>query len=123
MTTPFQIGENSTKLKKKRSQKQEKRWANKVKGKPQPASGALWGARGDVKEQGQFLSKHLWENKYTTNKSYSLTLDVWNDIKEKALRKQGGYIPGMHIEFKDPSGKTILRLVVLEEDDYLDSKE
>lgn len=65
---------------KKKSQKQEKDIANKIKGKVVVASGALWGAKGDVR-----TSKYLIEAKTTGKSYYSLTADVWEKIEGEAV--------------------------------------
>jgi hypothetical protein len=113
---PFSF-EDTAKTRREKSQKQEKRWAKKVGGKTQPASGAFWAAKGDVKEKTSgILESFLWENKQTSKNSYRLTIDTWNEIREKAFQR--GNLPGMQIELHPP-GVSPVRLVVLAEDDFL----
>jgi hypothetical protein len=119
MAEPFDF--STPKQKKINSGKQEKRWAKKVKGRQQPASGALWGAKGDVKEaRGVTSLRFLWDNKYTIHKSYGISIETWNKIKEEAVR--AGCTPGLQLEFQDLSGKPILKLVVIEEDDFFEMR-
>ena len=117
---PYSIGSGSSK--KKKAQKQEKKWAERVGGRAQPASGALWGAKGDVDEhESEFLEGFLWENKYTSFKSYRLSCDTWADIKEDAYSK--GRLPGMQIEIRHDSLDKPLSLIVLEETDFLEIRQ
>lgn len=126
MVTPFSFGgPRPSKEKKKRSGKQEKRWAEKVKGKQQPASGALWGAQGDVKEAVTgLLANFMWDNKYTDKQSFSVSLALWQKLREQAYKQSN--IPGVQLEFQNtvdyPSLPKTLRLVVLEEEDFLSLK-
>lgn len=65
---------------KKRSRKQEEKVAKELNGRPTPASGALWGAKGDVKSE-QFLV----ECKFTDSDYYALSKKVWRKIEKEAL--------------------------------------
>lgn len=124
MKEPFEVGTENSKIRRKLSQRQEKRWAGKVDGKPQPASGALWGAKGDVKVRKPTLDfRYLWENKYTSHKSFSISIDLWMDIYDKAVRREGGYTPGIQLEITHESLKEPLRLVIIDENDFLALKE
>lgn len=65
---------------KKRSQVQEKRTAKDLNGKVTPASGALWGAKGDVRSK-----RFLVECKTTEKSFYSLTANIWCKISQEAV--------------------------------------
>ena len=65
---------------KKKSRKQEERVAKEIGGRPTPASGALWGAKGDVRNP-----DFLVECKYTDATYYALVKRVWKKICEEAL--------------------------------------
>lgn len=132
MVKPFQIGQEETSRDRKlKSKQQEHKWSKKVGGSTQPASGALWSAKGDVKERRRTLSRYLknflWENKYTSHQSYALSLETWLEIRDKAIRKEGGFLPGMQITFThDKYGRLLnlpVRLVVIDEETFLDLKE
>ena len=62
-------------LKKKKSKKQEERIAKQIGGKTVVASGALWGAKADVRND-----KYLVEAKYTDTNYYTLNVRTWNKI-------------------------------------------
>lgn len=66
---------------KRRSQKQEKSVAKGFNAKVVVASGALWGAKGDVRND-----KFLIECKTTEKDYYSITTKVWEKIEEEALK-------------------------------------
>lgn len=66
---------------KRRSQKQEKSVAKNFNAKTVVASGALWGAKGDVRND-----KFLIECKTTEKDYYSITTKVWEKIEEEALK-------------------------------------
>lgn len=125
---PFTFGQDSTaKNRRKRSKKQEKRWAEKVGGKVQPASGATPFAKGDVRAGSkEFLESFLWELKYTDKGSYRISLKGWDKIRREAYLSEGGQLPGFKVEFSKhdyPSLPRPLRLVILEEGDFLSLKE
>ena len=65
---------------KKKSQKQEKRVAKELKARVTPASGALWGAKGDVRNE-----SYLVECKTTDKEGYSLNIATWRKIYLEAL--------------------------------------
>lgn len=92
---------------KKRSQKQEKSVAKDFNAKTVVASGALWGAKGDVRSD-----KFLIECKTTEKGYYSLKASVWEKISEEAL-KDRGRIPLMIVDVKDKD-----RLVVFNPKDF-----
>jgi hypothetical protein len=124
---PFELGSVKPGEKKKTANRQEKRWAEKVHGKRQPASGALWNAKGDVKEHFTALFfNFLWDNKYTAQKAFKLSSEIWAKIRDEAYRKEGGYLPGLQVELRGHGISYLpdpLRLVVIEEDDFLAMKE
>lgn len=64
----------------KKSRKQEERVAKELRGRPTPASGALWGAKGDVRND-----KFLVECKFTDNSYYTLNSKTWKKIFEEAM--------------------------------------
>lgn len=64
----------------KKSQKQEKTVAKNLNGRVTPASGALWGAKGDVR-----TDIFLIECKTTDKSSYSLKASIWNKICDEAV--------------------------------------
>lgn len=125
---PFTFGQDlKAANRRKRSRKQEKRWAEKVGGKVQSASGAMPFAKGDVRAGSkEFLESFLWELKYTDKGSYRITLKEWDKIRQEAYLSEGGQLPGFKIEFSKhdyPSLPRPLRLVILEEEDFLCLKE
>lgn len=97
---------------KEKANKQEKDFAKKTRklgGKRQPASGALWSAKGDVS-----LGKYaLGDNKYTKYKSFKIDRGMWRKIKHEAL-EQSKEIPFLQIEMNE-----VEPLVVLSENDFL----
>ena len=78
----------------KKSQLQEKRVASELGGRVTPASGALWGAKGDVKSD-LFLA----ECKTTEKPAYPLTL------KSKEALKENFRLPVMSIDLCDGKDK------------------
>lgn len=109
--------DDSAKRRRKNSDEQEKRWAGKVGGRTQFGSGAFWHSKGDVKEEAEeILGGFCWENKYTSKDNYRLSLDTWEDIKEKAYTQ--GRLPGMHIELRDPNLDEPIRLVVISKKEF-----
>lgn len=73
------------------SAKQEKTIAKLLGGKQVPASGALWGAKGDVSTK-----YFLLECKFTKGNYYTLTSNVWLKIDNEA--RQIGKIPVIYVE-------------------------
>lgn len=88
---------------KKRSQKQEKSVAQKFGGKVTAASGALWGMKGDVRND-----KFLIECKTTEKDFYTLTSKVWEKIQEEAI-KDHMRTPLMIIDLKDKDRYVVFR--------------
>lgn len=101
---------------KKKSQKQESRTAKEFGGKEQIASGALWGAKADVRtgsertgsfNEGDFLI----ENKFTDKNFYSLKKKIWEKVQQEAIA-DNFRTPLMQIDIDD------LELVVIDLNDY-----
>lgn len=88
---------------KKRSQKQEKSVAKDFSAKTVVASGALWGAKGDVRND-----RFLIECKTTKKDYYSLTATVWEKIEDEAIRDRGR-IPLMIIDLEDKDRLVVFR--------------
>ena len=91
----------------KQSQKHEKRIAKRIGGKTRAASGAFWSGKGDVRND-----EYLWEHKYTSKKSFSVTRTVLDKIEEEAIMDGRTPVLGLHIDGKD--------YVVLTEDDFIE---
>lgn len=111
MVKPFTFGEDNTKTKKKKSDKQEKTLAQLVGGKTQAGSGNQWHSKGDVIDK-----EFLHECKYTQKKSFSVSIKLWEEIDQKAF-EMGGRTPAMEILLGE--GQENLKLIVLSIDDYL----
>ena len=77
---------------KRKSTLQEKRVAKEVGGRTTPASGAMWGCKGDVRSDA-----FLVECKTTEKDKYSLSIATWNKIRREAI-KDGMKIPIMCID-------------------------
>jgi hypothetical protein len=112
MVQPFQFGADSSKRKKKKSNKQEMTLAQRVGGKTQAGSGNQWHSRGDVQDK-----EYLIECKYTQKKSFSISVKLWQEITDKAFT-MGGKTPAVEILLGE--GQENLKLIVLSEDDYLE---
>lgn len=80
---------------KKRSQRQERSVAKDFDAKVVVASGALWGAKGDVRSD-----KCLIECKTTEKPYYSVTSKVWEKIEREAL-KDGMRTPLLIVDLED----------------------
>lgn len=74
------------------SKNQESRVAKEISGKVTPASGALWGAKADVRND-----IFLVECKTTKKDFYSLTFNIWDKIYHEAI-KDSLRIPVMCID-------------------------
>lgn len=92
---------------KRKSAKQEKRTAKEFGGKLTPASGAMWGAKGDVRTE-----DFLIENKYTDANKYKLELKILEKIEKEAL-KDNFRTPVLQVDIQE------LSLVVLNHNDFL----
>lgn len=77
------------------SKNQESRVAKEISGKVTPASGALWGAKADVRND-----IFLVECKTTEKDFYSLTFNTWDKIYHEAI-KDGLRIPVMCIDLSN----------------------
>lgn len=102
--------EIDSKAKRKKSMNQEKRTALEFGGKTVPGSGALWGAKGDVK-----TDRFLIENKYTDTGVYVLSLKTWDKITQEAL-KAGLKIPLMQIDIGEANLKPLQFIVISSHD-------
>lgn len=111
MVNPFSFGDDTPKQRRRRATKQEVRLADLVGGKAQAGSGAVWSAKGDVKQE-----EFLFENKYTDKESFRVSIDLWQEIEKKAMIAESGRKPAMHLEI----GKSKTRLIVLSEEDFLE---
>lgn len=88
---------------KKRSQKQEKSTAKAFNAKTVVASGAKWGAKGDVRND-----KFLIECKTTKRSFYTLTAKTWEKIEREAIRDHLR-IPLMVIDLEDKDRVVVFR--------------
>ena len=77
---------------KRNSKNQESKVAKELSGRVTPASGALWGAKADVRND-----TFLVECKTTEKDFYSLTFNTWDKIYREAI-KDGLRIPVMCID-------------------------
>ena len=102
---------------KRKSAKQEERTAKEFGGRTTPASGALSGAKGDVRTgnrtngEGTNSNDFLIENKYTDKDYYVLKLATWQKIDGEALR-DNMRVPLMQIDIQQN------QYVVLANNDY-----
>ena len=94
---------------------QEKVTARAHAGRVTPGSGSGAFDKNDVTN-----AEWSFEVKTTTQKGYRLTLETWIATENNALEK--GLRPAMIIVFVTPAGRT-KRLVVLDEDDYIEKIE
>ena len=92
---------------KKISTRQERRAAEDVGGRTQPASGALPEAGGDVRKRGELRI----ECKYTDNDFYVLELATLEKVKLQAI-KGGLEAPVLQIGFRDRFGRLDLYAVI-----------
>jgi hypothetical protein len=90
----------------KLSQKQERRIAQDVGGRVQPASGALPYAKGDVRKQGKLRI----EAKSTYAKSFSITEALLNKIESHATFEE---IPTIVVDFLDKHDNKVKRSVAI----------
>lgn len=79
---------------KRKSKDQESKVAKELAGRVTPASGALWGAKGDVRND-----VFLVECKTTSKPFYTLTFATWSKIYKEAIR-DGLRIPVMCIDLE-----------------------
>lgn len=97
----------------RRSQLQERRVAKDLKGRVQPASGAMSHAKGDVRTVGELRA----ECKTTSARSYSLKLSEWQKIRSEATRGNLE-VAAMQIEFQGTPGMNT-KLAVIDWDHFL----
>lgn len=81
--------------KRKRAQKQEKRFASKFGRRPRAGSGSVWSAKGDIRTE-----RFLVENKGTDKPFYRISARVWEKIRREALR-EGLREPLYQIDIQD----------------------
>lgn len=84
---------------KRKSKDQESRVAKEISGRVTPASGAMWGAKADVRND-----LFLVECKTTEKLSYRLTFNVWHKIYKEAI-KDGLRTPVMSIDIQNGKHK------------------
>jgi len=87
--------------------KWEKQLAKDFGGVVQAGSGNVWNKKGDVKAGNEFLI----EGKQTDNKSFSITLKLWDKIYGEALN--AFRLPMLGIKIQDTE------LIVLDKQDFL----
>lgn len=80
-------------------QQAEKRAARRLGGRQTPASGALEGAKGDIRR-----GKFLLESKATRKRSMSVQLAWLEKISKEAL--DAGLDPGVVLQFVDSTGRS-----------------
>lgn len=99
----------------RRARKSEEAGAKKLGGRRQPASGAKWFAKGDIRANGI-----LWDDKFTEihngelAKSYRIERDVFLKLIHDAATTPPGLRPGLRIHIP---GLPTLALII--EDDLL----
>ena len=81
--------------------KAEESLAKRLKGQQQPGSGALDGAKGDVKKDTSSFS-FLVENKATKNESLSLKRDWLLKVYQESLEQ--GRLPALSLQFTNDAG-------------------
>jgi hypothetical protein len=111
MVKPFSLLDEETPQKRrKKSKKQELSLADMVGGKVQPASGAKWYRKGDVRQEG-----FLYENKTTSHGSFSISLSLWEEIKKKAMMTEAK-TPGLQLDLANGT----VRLMVIDLNDWVE---
>jgi hypothetical protein len=93
----------------RRARRNEEELAKTTGGRRQPASGALSGRKGDVRENG-----FLVDDKFTDAKSFTITREMWLKITREAGMSPPGLRPRLRLTLPG-----IPKLCVLLEDDYL----
>lgn len=96
---------------KKRSASFEKSMARNLKGRATPGSGAIAGHKGDVD-----LKSWKGEHKFTDSKTYRLTMNVWNKIRNEALDVNTK--PLMEIVLNAQNNP--LKIIVTDANDFMD---
>lgn len=93
----------------RRARRSEEELAKSSGGRRQPASGALPGRKGDVRENG-----FLVDDKFTDAASYTITKKTWRKIEQEAAQTPPGMRPRMRLTING-----LPKLCVMLEDDYL----
>lgn len=102
--TPWQRAKSG-----RRARKSEEQLAKSTGGKRQPASGALPGRKGDVRENG-----FLVDDKFTDAERFTITKEMWRKIEREASMTPPGLRPRLRITMPG-----LPKLCVMLEDDYL----
>lgn len=89
-------------------QKKEFKDVADFQGKETKASGRTWSDKGDVKN-----TNWLIDTKYTTKKSYSLSLKTWDKLYEQALMSFRKPLLSIHIQDET-------EVVVINKEDFLE---
>lgn len=99
--------------------KAETETSKRMKGTLQPGSGAIAGAKGDLKKDTPTFS-FLLENKTTQSASYVLKQDVLHKIYQEAL--ESNRTPALAVQFVRPNGSSERRdrWVMIPEATYLE---
>lgn len=100
MTNPF-MSRGNQKDKGRHGRKAESLVAKRLGGSQQPGSGALDGAKGDIKKDGASMS-FLIENKATTGKSFSMQRDWLLKVYQEAAEQNR--IPALSFQFTTDTG-------------------
>lgn len=93
----------------RRARHSEERAAHEQGGRRQPASGAKWFAKGDLRAHG-----FLIDDKFTDAGSFRVTREMWQKIEREAAQTPPGLRPSLRISIP---GLPKLRVVL--EDDLL----
>ncbi len=102
----------NAKIRRKRSKKQEEKIAQEMGGQVVPGSGAIAGMKSDV------VAERLGfrvEDKYTDNKSYSMTRNVIDKIRREALSSGENWLLQVDLHGGGPTR----RLAVLDYEVFL----
>ena len=119
MVKPFSFGDKGKESgrRKKKAEKREDKKAKETGGAKQPMSGGFKTAGGDVRESpSTVLSTFLWDDKFTENKSFRITLEMWEKLRDEAYSQNN--LPALEIAIDPPRLKEPLELVVLEKEDF-----
>lgn len=96
--------------KQRKSDSQEKDWADLIGGTTTKGSGSGWRQRQDVRDD-----YFLYECKGTDKASISIKLEWWEQLRKNAYAE--GRDPALHLELR--GGDHTRRFVVLDESDFL----
>lgn len=100
MSNPF-LSRGNAKDKGRHGRKAESLVAKRLGGSQQPGSGALDGAKGDIKKDGSSMA-FLIENKTTIGKSLSVQRDWCYKIYQEATEQ--GRVPALAFQFTNEGG-------------------